>query len=311
MAVNYLQDYLGIDPNDYSAMERGIASVSPVGRSIIPSFDRPRRRPMPIRPIIGRPIRPIMPRPIRPPRLIGGPPPARKLPIIPRLRRAPTPNLSNQVTGLEEQIAKLTEQMSLLETEKQDALQQQDTMRAELAQAQQNALAEQAEQFGGERSALEQQIADLQAQISGMQAPVDTPPIVKDAPISTPPPEDFGFGPGVRRSEDFFDPRDMQPPPMPPKREDFMSIGGPGGGIPDPRADMPMPPRTRPPMPPRQRPRPDPVPAPMPPSMPMGMPMMGGGARGGFGMRGMQPMMMRAGGGGISKAIVDLQNRFK
>ena len=262
MAVNYLQDYLGIDPNDYSAMERGIASVSPVGRSIIPSFDRPRRRPMPIRPIIGRPIRPqpirpIMPRPIGPPRLIGGPPPARKLPIIPRLRRAPTPDLSNQVTGLEEQIAKLTEQMSLLETEKQDALQQQDTMRAELAQAQQNALAEQAEQFGGERSALEQQIADLQAQISGMQAPVDTPPIVKDAPISTPPPEDFGFGPGVRRSEDFFDPRDMQPPPMPP--------------------------RTRPPMPPRQRPRPDPVPAPMPPSMPMGMPMMGG-ARGGFGM---------------------------
>ena len=225
-----------------------------------------------------------MPRPIRPPRFIGGPPPARKLPIIPRLRRAPTPDLSNQVTGLEEQIAKLTEQMSLLETEKQDALQQQDTMRAELAQAQQNALAEQAEQFGGERSALEQQIADLQAQISGMQAPADTPPIVKDAPISTPPPEDFGFGPGVRRSEDFFDPRDMQPPPMPP--------------------------RTRPPMPPRQRPRPDPVPAPMPPSMPMGMPMMGG-ARGGFGMQGMQPMMMRAGGGGISKAIVDLQNRFK
>tara|TARA_R100000084_G_C4612532_1_gene128869 strand:+ start:217 stop:345 length:129 start_codon:yes stop_codon:yes gene_type:complete len=42
----------------------------------------------------------------------------------------------------------------------------------------------------------------------------------------------------------------------------------------------------------------------------MGMPMMGG-ARGGFGMQGMQPMMMRAGGGGISKAIVDLQNRFK
>ena len=283
MAVNYLQDYLGIDPNDYSAMERGIASVSPVGRSIIPSFDRPRRRPMPIRPIIGRPIRPIMPRPIGPPRFIGGPP-ARKLPIIPRLRRAPTPDLSNQVTGLEEQIAKLTEQMSLLETEKQDALQQQDTMRAELAQAQQNALAEQAEQFSGERSALEQQIADLQAQISGMQAPVDTPPIVKDAPISTPPPEDFGFGPGVRRSEDFFDPRDMQPPPVPP--------------------------RTRPPMPPRQRPRPDPVPAPMPPSMPMGMPMMGG-ARGGFGMQGMQPMMMRARGGGISKAIVDLQNRFK
>ena len=38
MAVNYLQDYLGIDPNDYSAMEQGIAGISPLapGQSIIP-----------------------------------------------------------------------------------------------------------------------------------------------------------------------------------------------------------------------------------------------------------------------------------
>tara|TARA_R100001126_G_C4805981_1_gene139355 strand:+ start:346 stop:465 length:120 start_codon:yes stop_codon:yes gene_type:complete len=35
-----------------------------------------------------------------------------------------------------------------------------------------------------------------------------------------------------------------------------------------------------------------------------------GGARGGF-AGAMRPMMMRAGGGGISKAIVDLQSRLK
>jgi hypothetical protein len=35
-----------------------------------------------------------------------------------------------------------------------------------------------------------------------------------------------------------------------------------------------------------------------------------GGARGGF-SGAMRPMMMRAGGGGISKAIVDLENRLK
>ena len=36
MAVDYLQEYLGIDPNDYSAMEQRIAGVSPVGQSILP-----------------------------------------------------------------------------------------------------------------------------------------------------------------------------------------------------------------------------------------------------------------------------------
>lgn len=35
MAVDYLRDYLGIDPTDYSAMERTIAGVPPVGQSII------------------------------------------------------------------------------------------------------------------------------------------------------------------------------------------------------------------------------------------------------------------------------------
>ena len=38
MAVDYLKDYLGVDPNDYSAMEQGIAGISPLapGQSIIP-----------------------------------------------------------------------------------------------------------------------------------------------------------------------------------------------------------------------------------------------------------------------------------
>ena len=38
MAVDYLRDYLGIDPADYSAMEQNIAGVSPVGQSIIPTM---------------------------------------------------------------------------------------------------------------------------------------------------------------------------------------------------------------------------------------------------------------------------------
>ena len=38
MAVDYLKDYLGVDPNDYSAMEQGIAGISPLAanQSIIP-----------------------------------------------------------------------------------------------------------------------------------------------------------------------------------------------------------------------------------------------------------------------------------
>ena len=164
MAVDYLQEYLGIDPNDYSAMEQGIAGVSPVGQSIIPRLGRTRT-------------------PIKPPTFVGGPPnllPIR--PIRPILRKEPTPDFGSQISGLEEQIAKLTEQMSLLETEKQKALEDQDIMRAELAQAQQDALAEQGEQFATERSALEQQIADLTAQV-GQQPPAETPAVPDVDPI--------------------------------------------------------------------------------------------------------------------------------
>ena len=71
---------------------------------------------------------------------------------------------------LEGQINDLSSQMQALEVEKQDALAQQDVIRAEAAQSQQDALAQQGEQFATERSALEQQIADLTAQV-GQQPP--------------------------------------------------------------------------------------------------------------------------------------------
>ena len=72
--------------------------------------------------------------------------------------------------SLEGQINDLSSQMQALEVEKQDALAQQDVIRAEAAQSQQDALAQQGEQFATERSALEQQIADLTAQV-GQQPP--------------------------------------------------------------------------------------------------------------------------------------------
>ena len=78
---------------------------------------------------------------------------------------------------LESQINDLSSQMQALEVEKQDALAQQDVIRAEAAQAQQDALAQQGEQFATERSALEQQIAELTAQVGQQQAPAETPTV--------------------------------------------------------------------------------------------------------------------------------------
>ena len=370
MAVDYLKDYLGVDPSDYSAMERGIAGISPVGQSIVPRMGVSSSR-----------------LPIKPSSLSD-------LPSLPfrNIERTPTPDFGSQITGLEEQIAQLMEQMQALESEKLDALNQQDTMRAELAQSQQDALAAQAEEFSGVKTNLEQQIADLTAQIGNMQAPVDVPtpppvdlpppsiggvgginqdfisdidpnaparqkiidaqgniiagdiieppklrPLIQEMrPPVTPPLEDRGFGPGIRRSEDFFRPEELMPLPPPPSiterpiierplirglenedtMNDFMSIER----LPDerdkrflmPEPIAPVPPRI-PPMPPIPRPGPVPVPQPINPMLPpqrtMSRPMMGG-ARGGF-SGSMRPMMMRASGGGISKALVDLKSRLK
>jgi hypothetical protein len=333
MAVDYLRDYLGIDPADYSAMERTIASVPLTGQSIIPNM--------------GVPSTPQ-------PRMIDATP----IPFSPM----PMQDFGSQISGLEEQISKLMEQMGVLEAEKNDALQQQDVMRAELAQAQQDALTEQASKFEGVKSGLEQQIADLTAQIGNNQTPTDTPTLTKDVrvPGISKKDIDYGYGPGIMPPlpDDFFiEPdasmpteqpsiggiknpdgtiRGSKPPsvertlerlPSGPRRQDFMSIDRLGKDamdilppMPSPVAPIPpaMPPMT-PPMTPRPRPRPVPVPQPMTPSMPMPQPMaptirpdmtMMGGARGGF-SGAMRPMMMRAGGGGISKAIVDLQSRLK
>ena len=355
MAVDYLKDYLGVDPSDYSAMEQGIAGISPVGRSIIPRMGGSRLRRQPIRPPMLSDLRGL------PIRRIG----RRLQPVQPE----PTPDFGSQITGLEEQITNLMEQMQALESEKIDALNQQDIMRAELAQSQQDALAAQAEEFSGVKTNLEQQIADLTAQIGDMQAPVDVPP----PPVDVPPPvDDMRDLPPVVPPRDippprppyappkdlppirppYIPPRDEQifvppkeedmrfPPPMdrrlppplppvdlppvdlppitppfekpiiPPRRDDFISIDR----IPNRRDDFipRMPNEDRVPFVPPSTPMPMPEPViPMsPPQKTMSRPMMGG-VRGGLGMQGMRPMMMRASGGTISQAIADLQNRFK
>ena len=216
MAVDYLKDYLGVDPSDYSAMEQGIAGISPVGRSIIPRMGGSRFRRQPIRPpmlsdLPGMPIRRI----------------GRRLqPVQPE----PTPDFGSQITGLEEQITNLMEQMQALESEKIDALNQQDIMRAELAQSQQDALAAQAEEFSGVKTNLEQQIADLTAQIGDMQAPVDVPP----PPVDVPPPID-----DMRDLPPVVPPRDIPPPRPPyiPPRDEQIFV--PPKDIIDPRASKP------------------------------------------------------------------------
>jgi len=195
MAVDYLKDYLGVDPSDYSAMERTIAGVPPVGQSIIPNMSAP-STPQP-RMIDATPI-PFSPMPMQ--------------------------DFGSQISGLEEQISKLMEQMGVLETEKNDALQQQDVMRAELAQAQQDALTEQANEFEGVKLGLEQQIADLNAQIGNTQTTTDIPTLTKDVRIPgiSKKDIDYGYGPGIMPPlpDDFF----IEPNASMPTRQP--SIGG-------------------------------------------------------------------------------------
>jgi hypothetical protein len=135
---------------------------------------------------------------------------------------------------LQGEIDNLSSQMQSLEVEKQDALAQQDVIRAESAQAQQDALAQQGEQFATEKSALEQQIADLTAQVGQQQPPEVT--IVEDGPPSTMIPG--GGTPG------FYD---REPPPS--KRPPQIFIDD-GPGFRDEKIGMPpsinegMPPAT-------------------------------------------------------------------
>jgi len=251
MAVDYLQEYLGIDPNDYSAMEQRIAGVSPVGQSILPQAPVLPRASIMDESDFAAATAPLMGR------VYGREEEARNkaedlanqlqglqanLQEITNLRDVAVQDyqealqqqdvirqqaseneamrleeqrnqllaeregiittleqdfgvqrseLESVIGGLEGQVGDLTSkvgelesvkgslesqindlssQMQALEVEKQDALAQQDVIRAEAAQSQQDALAQQGEQFATERSALEQQIADLTAQV-GQQPP--------------------------------------------------------------------------------------------------------------------------------------------
>tara|TARA_R110000787_G_scaffold274630_1_gene382628 strand:+ start:39 stop:1349 length:1311 start_codon:yes stop_codon:yes gene_type:complete len=268
--------------------------------------------------------------------------------------------LESERGSLQGEISNLSSQMQSLETEKQDALAQQDVIRAESAQAQQDALAQQAEQFTGERSSLEQQIADLQAQVGQQQPPVDVPPTggPLTEPIAMPRnPEmvkmiqdkmgqdQLFIDDNPRRFDDkvverggitrrpFLD----ELPPMPPKRDDFMSIDRkPNRSVP-PMVQKPfvaeldpMETKRRDFMSIAQEPseiglqlqkqqeemrklgigpefsRASPINTMTPPRKEIGVPMMGGGFRNPKG----RPMM-RANGGTISQAISDLQSRLK
>ena len=257
--------------------------------------------------------------------------------------------------SLQGEIDNLSSQMQSLELEKQDALAQQDVIRAESAQAQQDALAQQAEQFTGERSSLEQQIVDLQAQVGQQQPPVDVPPTggPLTEPIAMPRnPEmvkmiqdkmgqdQLFIDDNPRRFDDKFVERDSitrrpfvdELPPMPPKRDDFMSIDRMPNRSGPPMVQKPfvaeldpmetkrrdfmsidrIPRRNNGPMP--RMPNEDMVPfvpqnlpnTMTPPRKEIGVPMMGGGFRNPKG----RPMM-RANGGTISQAISDLQSRLK
>ena len=108
------------------------------------------------------------------------------------------------------------------------------------------------------------------------QVPQVPQPIPQDLPIMPPimppmrevPPEDFGFGPGIRRSEDFFRGEDLIMPPMAPPKplgedvppmpmENIIRANDP--------AIMPMPAK----MPMSPEPMPMPSPMPIRPRMPM------------------------------------------
>ena len=145
--------------------------------------------------------------------------------------------------SLEGQINDLSSQMQNLETEKQDALAQQDIIRAESAQAQQDALAQQGEQFATEKSALEQQIADLTAQVGQQQAPVEPPVITDIEDRQEIPPRPPQLPPKID-DQIFIDDRPiiderigMPPPPLPP--------------ITPPTREKLLPPTIMPPLPPQ------------------------------------------------------------
>jgi len=148
---------------------------------------------------------------------------------------------------LGKQVADLQSQIDELTAENNSLLAERDSVVSQLEQVTgaQQAFSSQAENY-------ENTIADLQNQILELQnvqqppvyappppppppvdvIPVDVPdgggidygggegpPVLnKMPPREQPPAEDFGFGPGIRRSEDFFRPEDLKMPPPPPNQ---------------------------------------------------------------------------------------------
>ena len=98
----------------------------------------------------------------------------------------------------------------------------------------------------------------------------EVPPLPIMPPMREVPPEDFGFGPGIRRSEDFFRGEDLIMPPMAPPKplgEDVPPMSIENMIMANNPAIMPMPPKM--PMLPEPTPMPMPSPMPMRPRMPM------------------------------------------
>ena len=144
--------------------------------------------------------------------------------------------------------ANFQSQIDALTGERDQAIAEQDMIRAEAADQQAQALEMQKQeyearlgemtgqvgQFETQLGERDQTIADLQAQIAGLQqAPAETPTVPDIGPIPGPkpiPPQDFGFGPGIRPTEiigpdgQFIGSAGVTPPdigPIPGLKEQF------------------------------------------------------------------------------------------
>ena len=171
MAVNYLEDYLGIDPSDYSAMEQGIAGISPLSpeQSILPQA-------------------PVMPRASI---MDEGDFASATAPLMGRVyqreaeSRATATSLANQLQGLENNLQEVTQLRDKAVQDYQDSVAQQDIIRQEAAENQARQLEEQRntlleeregivstleQDFGVQRSELESLIGNLEGKVGELES---------------------------------------------------------------------------------------------------------------------------------------------
>ena len=171
MAVNYLQDYLGINPNDYSAMEQGIAGISPLapGQSIIPQTASMPRASIMSEGDFANATAPLMNR------VYGREQEA----------RATADGLANQLQGLQSNLQEVTQLRDRAVQDYQDSLQQQDIMRQQAAEDQARQLEEQRnsllqeregiittleQDFGVQRSELESLVGSLEGKVGELES---------------------------------------------------------------------------------------------------------------------------------------------